>query len=538
MIGAANRVGTFSLAFVLGVGFFDGAQDRASDVEPTAVSGTVRAADSGLVLRDAEVRLSGGGLKSPRSVFTDDQGRYRFDGVVPGRYFLAASKLGYVEAGYGKGVSLGEPKPLVVEGPGLESIDFRLLRAGVIVANVTDQAGEPVAGAILNVYRISARGGTRRLVSVESNGFITHTNDRGEARLFNLPPGSYYLSARMFPNPFLTGRPKTAEVFYPGTLSERDAQLIEVASGQEVQATFYFVNARLARVVGTVLTAAGAPYPSPNLQLLSVTGAGVATHSIAHSGSGSFVASAVPPGNYLLQVRPGVGSPDEYANQELQVVGDDIEGLLIQTSPPATIHGRILFDETDVSPKPVVGAFRLAARFVGHSVSPGRLSIARNWTFEAAGILGRGTFVVEDRTNTWFLESVRLDGNDVTERTLDFKALDKKVVELTMTRRPTTVVGLVVGQDNAPIADYAVVAFSEDREQWSLPRRVMTARPDQHGRFKLTGLVPGEYHIAAVRQLEEGRELNAEFLETLRALATRLALERHSSTSVQLVLQE
>ena len=79
------------------------------------------------------------------------------------------------------------------------------------------------------------------------------------------------------------------------------------------------------------------------------------------------------------------------------------------------------------------------------------------------------------------------------------------------------------------------MVFPEDEAQWTpFSRFFAVGRPDQEGRFKLTGLPPGRYLAAALGYLEPGGERNPETLELLRLSATSFSLSEGESRSVNL----
>ena len=62
--------------------------------------------------------------------------------------------------------------------------------------------------------------------------------------------------------------------------------------------------------------------------------------------------------------------------------------------------------------------------------------------------------------------------------------------------------------------DYTVVAFADDNTKWApWSRFIKTARPDDTGQFRIDGLPPGRYRIAAVDKVEEFQWLDREFLQ-------------------------
>src|SRR5918993_2375493 len=64
------------------------------------ISGVVSMAGSPQPARKVRVNLSGSELRGSRSTTTDDQGRFSFTALPPGRYTLGANKPGHVSVSY------------------------------------------------------------------------------------------------------------------------------------------------------------------------------------------------------------------------------------------------------------------------------------------------------------------------------------------------------------------------------------------------------------------------------------------------------
>jgi hypothetical protein len=83
--------------------------------------------------------------------------------------------------------------------------------------------------------------------------------------------------------------------------------------------------------------------------------------------------------------------------------------------------------------------------------------------------------------------------------------------------------------------DYTVVAFADDNTRWARwSRFIKTARPDEAGLFRIDGLPPGRYRIAAVDKVENFQWLDREFLQRLRPDATSLTLQLGQAVTVTL----
>lgn len=503
------------------------------------VSGIVRAADTGQPVQRAEVSIEGPALGRSRTVLTDVQGSYTFQDLPPGRYSVSAWKLGYVKSVESVTTDATERRLPTAAGTEQVQMTIVLTRAAVIVATVSSDMGEPVAGAFVTVLRELVSGGDRKLVPATGPAFIPTTDDLGTVRLYNLAPGKYYVAARLTAlSRVADRRDVSAQVFFPGTLSQDQATAVMVSAGQELQITFPLVTDRLSRIRGVIVSSRGEPVESANLQLVNVVAGGITSHQIRRTGQGGFEATGLPPGTYLIEVRPAAESRvPEYARQEVHVTGDDIEGLVVTTTLPAAINGRLIVDGIAPKPGTNLDSVRIVPRFVGRTVAPGAVTKTGNGTFELRGILGRGSIRTQDPTNTWFLESIYEAERDITDAVLNFAELDGKTIDVRLTTRPTVLTGVTLDSKGVAPPRGTVIAFSEDDSRWSdTSRYIMTSRTDQAGKFLMRGLPPGTYLLAAVPSVEPGREFSAEFLAGLRPFATRVTLTPHGSHQLQIVL--
>jgi len=128
--------------------------------------------------------------EKPSSTATDAEGKFAMAGLAPGRYRLSADKAGFLRTEYGakENSQIGS---IVTLGPGDEKkqLEIKLRPQGVITGTVSDDFGEPLAGASVMLMRLGYRQGRRELLPF---GDAT-TNDLGEYRKFGLEPGRYYL---------------------------------------------------------------------------------------------------------------------------------------------------------------------------------------------------------------------------------------------------------------------------------------------------------------------------------------------------------
>lgn len=248
---------------------------RPGELPPTGtavIKGQVRAEGGGTPVRRAQVRAvsmdgRGGGVTS-----TDNQGSFEIRDLAAGRYNVTVTKGGYVLGQFGQRRP-GEPgTPIeLADGQVAEKVNFVLSRGGVITGRIVDDAGEPVAGTMVNAMRFQFMGGTRRLMPT---GGGDTTDDQGAYRLYGLAPGEYFVSANnrnmgfMTPDLNNTEQDGFAPTYYPGTSSVSEATRITVKPGQEVSAPFALIVARMAKVRGRVLNSRGEPIGRSMLMLV------------------------------------------------------------------------------------------------------------------------------------------------------------------------------------------------------------------------------------------------------------------------------
>lgn len=154
----------------------------------------------------------------------------------------------------------------VMDGQLVEKIPFALPRGGVITGQVTDEFGEPLAGAQVSALRFRYMSGARRLMATGGGT----TDDRGAFRIYGLIPGEYFVSGALRTQPMIgmgTSSVASSNVegyaptYYPGTANAVEAQLIVMKVGQETtNVSFSLAATRLVRVAGRAISSSGEPH--------------------------------------------------------------------------------------------------------------------------------------------------------------------------------------------------------------------------------------------------------------------------------------
>jgi hypothetical protein len=511
------------------------------------IIGRVIAADTGNPLARARVQISSPALSKQRQITTDESGRYEATELGAGRYKISVSRPGFVSLEYGQTRPFQPGRDLeLLEGQTLDRIDFALSRGGVIAGRITDHNGEPQAGIPMEALRLSwGPGGTRQPERPSSLFFDRIlTDDLGQYRIYGLTPGTYIVAAGTVPG--MMGMPEPrgqGTTYFPGTANVDEAQSVEVEIGQEVPVHFALAASRLARVSGTIIDSGGRPVGWRSVMLASRTERSVATRTAGTTRpDGTFDIHAVPPGNYTIEVSPLRTQPDdfEFASFPISVEGHDITDLMISMKVGATVTGRVIWEGSSPQPFATLRITPVAADPGMSAATPasGGGTVDAKGHFSLVGLHGPVVFhsVFTGRAEPWTLKAVRIGATDITDVGYNVTS-DIDGLEVVMTDRETRVSGAAMGERNQPAMDYVVVFLPSEVKRGVNPIRfIQTARPDQQGRYQVTGLPPGQYVAAAVESISRDGHYNPAFQKRMRSTATAFTLKEGQQLVLDLQL--
>jgi hypothetical protein len=503
--------------------------------------GHVFAADTGQPLRKAQVRINANEIRENRLATTDADGLFEFKEVKAGRYVVNVSKGGFVNVSYGQQRPTDAGRPItILDNQTVEKMDFSLPRGGVITGRVLDEFGEPMPEVQIAAQQYQMFQGQRRLVPT---GRQTQSNDIGEFRLFGIGPGQYYLTATWrSTNPMNSDeRTAYAPMYYPGTENPAQAQRITVRAGEEKSDVVMALRPmRATRVTGTATGVDGKPMTG-NIMVISTGGFGfnfVVGGQIKPDGT--FVLNGIAPGEYTLRAQAfgGPARDPEIATATITATGEDITDLHLIAAKPSVASGRILMDPGAAPTlpqgltlflQPADGAMQMGGN------PPARMS--DDGSFELKSGPGRMRIGMANAAG-WTIRSVRLNGSELTDTGIDFRPNeDISGLEIEITNKLTTITGLVTNARGDTLKDYTAIAFAQDKDKWKVfGRYTSTGRPDQDGRFKISGLPPSDYFIVAVDKVDPGQTSDPDYLDTIRIRATAITIREGETRTVDLKL--
>ena len=550
------------------------AQQRPSPMPPGtgSISGHVVAGDTGRPLRNALVEIviygapPGDSLLSGRfgQATTDAQGKYTFDKLPAGVFRIAAQATGYIRMQYGQ----QQPGPVttsnmaqtisLADGQAFTAADFTLAHFNAIEGVVTDEFGDPAPNISVQASQVQFAVGRRRLIPVVPSldaGPARTTDDDGHFRIAGLPPGEYYVEALSgaFADPSATGG--FAVTYFPGTTETSAARLVTLAPGQDAKdVSFALTPAPTVPVAGMVVDGEGKPISGANLELMPALTNGPQLMAIVRSGAGpdgQFAFRNVPPGSYTIQAfNVGVrlsdalnlgASPFGYLTFR---AGEQVDTghLVVRVPGSRALRGHVTFETGATTPVPKPAAVAVTAIQIEFESAPigggpAPFTVHDDWTFEVLAMSGWRT--VRAFAPGWWLKSVTVDGQDVTDSPFDLREHDVTGVELVFTTRTTTLTATLAIPKDHVVADYTVLVFAADDTKWTVASRYVTIlRPNQERAFVTRGLPPGQYYAIPVGALAGNEWQDPDYLRArlTSGEATPFSLSEGESRAVALTV--
>ena len=259
--------------------------------------------------------------------------------------------------------------------------------------------------------------------------------------------------------------------------------------------------------------------------------------------TGAFRVTNVAPGRYQVQARAG-GREFELSRLDLMVGTEDVEGLTLVTAPGSTLNGTVVSDtgepfdfraqQLQIGSRP--GSPDVQAMGAGAGAASAR--VADDWSFTLRNITD-AVIVRASPPQGWAMKSVFVNGQEITDTPTEFPAGQTvSGMQIVLTKKITSLTGQVSDAKGNPVLDATVVVFPGNEKLWTFQSRfIKAARPDQDGKYRVTGLPgPENYLVVALQGLEDGQAGDPEFLATIKDLATKLELGEGESKAVDVKL--
>jgi protocatechuate 3,4-dioxygenase beta subunit len=480
------------------------------------------------------------------TITTEDDGRFSFGNLAPGRYRLTAIRRGYARPPLTITLTAGQPVP---------NVQLFMAQSGAISGRVYDLQGRPMANVEVQAMKASYPEGRRILSAVQS----VVTNDLGEYRLFWLVPGRYYVAAihpkaqgmfrRAFgtsfgmsmvgPNGAIVNRGKAdpalggfdpieetesdsdryAPIFFGGTTDEQTASAIDLREAADFGGVNLVVGPVRARHVrGFVIDGVtGKPAQYGNITLpKNIDGPRVKDPEIDRE-TGAFD-MVLFPGLHTITATSASG--EGYASFTL---GDaDIENFTIATTPVFDIRGRVVVEGNPLSPA-ALEALRITLRRDpprGEAVNTAYSTVLPDGSFTVSASAGDYRVNIAPILNVTplrftslgpalqnaYVKSIRLGNADILNGNMHV--------------------------ERQPAATLEVVP--ENRRRNELYRTTTT---DVSGRFHIDRIPPGDYKVFSWEEVEDGIWNDKEFMKVNESRGTlvRIGEGRTETARIEII---
>jgi len=498
-------------------------------------------------LRKATVQLNSADDRARSiSTSTDAGGRFQLKGLDPGRYRLWVMRNGFVSQEYGQKAP-GDAGATLTLRPGqdLKDLLFRLIPSAVISGRVIDEDGEPVPRAQVNALHQVYSDGKRQLVPQTTAA----TDDLGEYRLFELPPGRYFVRAVYRRTRSLSqtsiqlpegestehGYPPT---YYPSSPELSKAVTLTVKAGEEIPSTeitlrpvsTFTIRGRVYNMIskrssGDVILELE-PRSSEFRWNFSAAAANV------RSQDGTFELHNVLPGSYDLIAQWSDETKVYEAHQTVEVGNADVDGVALTIAPGVPISGRLQWDgPPSLSNRGELNIYLQAAES-GRGYGNSAQVTAESFLLKD---VPEGTYrlSVFGQSQDCFLKSVRFGGIEALEDGFTVRRGVDAALEVTISSRGARIQGTATDADNLPAAGVWVVLMPDEprRNQFW---RYKSATTDQYGHFDLRGIAPGNYKLFSWEKVERGEWEDPDFVKPFEEKGERITVQEGDAKSINL----
>jgi len=436
----------------------------------------------------------------------------------------------------------------------MTDVRLEMAETGAISGRVYDRNGEPVAYARVLAMQDWYHEGNRLLDFVQT----VQTNDRGEYRLFWLPPGRYYVAARpedtqsagttafvntpdragLYFEEVSTTPPLTRAIvdnevvietyqltFHGGQTNPLKAQPLEVRAGMTtpgIDIPLVTGTVRARKIQGTVINGAtGQPAPGAYVSALPrlFMASRIAPNATADA-NGRFTIRGLTSEAYNLHFRIGTGNL--FGFMPIDAGTADLENVALVAKPGIPISGRVSFDGRPHSDNdPDLARLRIQIAQdpgIAGVQSPPPATPAGNGSFTVQNVAPVGwdfEIYVQGMPPGAYVKSIKLGTQDVLNAKFYPEPGDSQrgglhidgsvdsPLEIVLGIGTGTIEGTAVDDKQQP-ARYRTVVLLPDvplRHRFDLYR---VATSDTFGKFRLQNITPGPYKLFAFDKIDAG----------------------------------
>ena len=482
-----------------------------------------------------KVRVSLAGRSGQRAVqyeaITDETGQFKVEGIEPGVYVVQLERLGYVAD-----VKTNRDRAVkVIAGQGTKDLVFHMLVTGVISGKIVDADGDPLR----NVDVMATVSTGRATLGYRAHVARGATNDLGEYRIADLPPGKYIVQAtppKTEVSPLApkekdaNGRLVYVTTYFPGTLDQRRAVAVEVSAGSTFMANFGVVSSRAYRVSGTVMGLTASPKAQSSASGVAIWAASQGIGQLFLVGrngqseeqnlgeDGKFEFPNVLPGTYRAHLivfsdffngqMPSIKM--QTISRPIEVNGSDVVGLQLQVDKGGDVSGKFRADGNEKIDWKELNVSLLAvpeseeeAVDLRMEMPTGMAQVNEDGSFEIKDVPGAdyqlAVMARSEKFRDYYTKSVLLGGREVVDT--GFAMSPGAVLDVVVSAKGAGIEGTVVDKEGKAVAEANVVTVPSSGKL-RRPDAYQFGRSDENGHFVLRGMNPGEFVVLAFDEIQ------------------------------------
>jgi sarcosine oxidase gamma subunit len=496
----------------------------------------------------------GGGVPQANTTSAND-GSFVFRNLVPGQYTLRARREGYTAASpalAGGFPTLVTASVIVVAGTPVPAITLEMAQGGTISGRVRDPDGQPATGLTVTAYQIGYRDGREALNPVSSR----QTDDRGDYRLYWLPPGAYYVAVAQT-------RQAGIRNFYPSASDVRSSLSLAVSEGTEMSGMD--INIRTAatfkvsgRLVNTLPASNLETRPRSAMFYLVPRDPGMLFEAAMPSfqnyanTAGEFELRGVTPGSYdLIATVPDSAGRPYPGRVRIEVRNQDLEGVALSIHPGVQVKVRVFVDGKFVPAPPTpptpLGVVSILPALVAPpppppppppgatSASTGpavRVQLrsrelysslfdtaAASVTSDATGVYlfpdvpeSLYAVTVSGVPQNSYVADIREGGASISDSGLTVGERAETLIDVLISSGAQSIRGIVRNAEGKPAASATLVLVPPAARRQN-PSLFRTFRTNINGEFSVNNVAPGDYKLFAWETLPNTAYMNAAFME-------------------------
>jgi hypothetical protein len=469
---------------------------------------------------------------------SDSSGHFVLKDIPAGTYIVSAERRGFFRESDAE-IRVTVPARSTVKTP-----DIRMIVAGTISGRILDMNTLGLAGVrVTTAVAYYLPSGKRDMQDREG----ASTDDRGEYRIRNLRPGTYYLRADMsfWATDSLT--------YYPGVRDQASAVAVTVREAQDTIAPF-----RMEPKLKTVLTMSGTVVSSvPGVPAGNVSKIWIWTRT---DGSTYYDNRADDMSNGRFEIRNIF--PDVYdllpdardkdgvlytSRTTVELVDRSIENLTLVAAPMVETRGRVLLNGEFPSGR--LEGMNLGIELVrgmeDYAVSPTTgvymggpkpITVDRENGEFGTGPLPPGSYKFQPSKlpPDVYLEDLRQGPGSILSEGFTVSDRPGQPLEVMLASPGGKLEGVVrnLRQEPAARTNVVLIADTVPREE---PRRFFSAQSDAGGKFTFRAIPPGTYKLYAWEYVPQFAWLNAEYMQKYEARGETVVVAKGTSSTVQLI---